>query len=717
METEEKNIDNSSISKIENISEQNKKLLADFSIFALELIKCLVRAGLYSDVHPVTTESVGKTFALFRDFQDVFGGITFILYESPDKGPDINVEGITSKWVSLRKILRGAVGEHFVGKFSDLFRQNKIVSITLSGSMNEDEFRKFVNIFVSWRWQQDKVNVGENLDAFGNAMVDAGVLGVTVVGLHELLGGERNLPWQIRVALTRIKKDLNKIPMLKDATPQQIAKLKLTLLGEIARPIKYPVLILQLLTNVDIASREIPFVTPDEVIDFLVHGLVPRHLLESASQLLSMLKEEKYQVAKVWKKLRSLLKIMVYELARRDFDGARPFLEACFKDGIIAMQDMPRSLQREVQVRRAIRGFLAKRKLMLNTLLKTQDPHEATKILNVVMLVMPELVKKNDAVSLNFIGFTLAKLYKEQSPPDFPGRRERIGDVLVGAAKGDMLDKLVSITCATSKEHRKGLDLLLLLYGRDVVKPLVHVLIETAEMSERRAAVDNLLALGKDAMDAVIGELRSHRHPWYTVRNLLHVLGELGGVSEAAVANEFYDHPHPKVREQYIQTIEKLLKGSSEPKIVPMLEDSEASVRKQAIITLARLNSKETAMINKMKSVLEAWHNPESNDMGCLIAVVRSLSFYDPVILPEREEMEALLLNIVREPTGLKAMIPTIMGVHEAPLEIRLLVIETLGYIGGTKSLDVLNHLQRNREPRLAERAREAVELLKNRAG
>jgi len=711
METEEKNIEVSSISKVENISEQNKKLMADFSIFALELIKTMVRAGIYSDNHPVTAEAVTKTFALFHEFQGVFGGVTFILYESPDMGHDINVEGITSKWVSLKKLLRGAVGEHFVGKFSDLFRQNKIASITLSSSLSEKEFGKFVNLFVSWRWSKDKAQ--ESLDAFSNAMMEAGVFGITVVGLNELLGGNRNLPWQIRVAITRVKKDLSKIPMLKDASAQQVSRLKLTLLSEIARPIKYPVLILQLLTNVDLAAKEIPFVTLDDITDFLIKGLVSRHLLESASQLLLTIKEKKYQGVDTQEKLGSLLKKMVFELAGRDFDRARPFLETCFKDGIIKMADMPRSLQREIQVRRAIKGFMAKRKLMLNKLLSTKDPHEATKLLNVLMLAMPDLVEKSDAKSLNLIGLTLAKLYRTKPPPDFPGRRERIGDVLVGAAKGNMLGKLVALTCRTPKEKRKGLDLLLVLYGRDAVPPLINVLIETENMSARRAAVDLLLALGKDALDAVIGELRSHRHPWYTVRNLLHVLGELGGISEAAVANEFYDHPHPKVREQYILTIEKLMKSASESKVLPLLEDEDAFVRKQAIVTLARLNCTDMAMLNKMKSVLAGWAKAESKDFGCLIAVVRALSFYDPMILPDREEIEELLLNIVRKPTGLKAMIPTLMGVHEAPLEIKMLVIETLGYLGGTKSLDVLSHLQKSKNARLAERARDAIALLK----
>lgn len=720
MESDIKNIGSgisniSNISNISDLSEKKRKLITDFSTFSLELIKSLLRVGIYTDTHPITGESINKTFALFKNLKDIIGSITFILYESPDSKHDINVEGLISNWVSLRKILKGSVGEHFINKFSDLFRQNKIASITLSSSLNQEEFGKFINIFVSWRWQQDKAQ--ESLDDFANALLDANVIGVTVVGIDELLGGERNLPWQIRVALTRIKKDLHKIPMLKGASPQQISNLKLLLLGEIARPIKYPNLILQLLTNVDIPAKEIPFIAPDEIIHFLIHGLVPGHLLNSASHLLAILNEDKHRAADEQKNLNFLLKSMVLELAQKNLDEAEPFLELCFKDGIINAQDMPRSLQRQIQSKRALDIFLSKRNRILNALLKTDDPHEATKILNVIMLAIAELVEKKDAESLNLIGFTLAKLYKEKPPQDFPGRKERIMDVLVGAQKGDMLDKLVSISCATLKENRRGMELLLALYGHDSVKPLIHVLTDTTQMGERRAAVDMLLALGSDALDSVVSELKSHRHPWYTLRNLLQVLGKIGGVREVSVANEFSDHPHPKVREQFIVTIENLLNKASESKIIRMLDDKDASVRKQAIISLARLNSNDSAIISKFKLVLEDWHKSEKHDMGCLIAVIRSLSFYDPLVLADREEIEKLLINLVKEPSGIRAMIPTLMGMHEVPLEIKLLVIQTLGYIGSTKSLDFLRYLQTSKEPRLIEEARNSMALIEKRGG
>jgi len=120
---------------------------------ALELIKAMVRAEIYAEKHPMTTESVDKTFALFEKFRDVFGGITFLLYDSPDQGYDIHVEGITAKWLPLKKLLRGAVGEHFVGKFATLFRQNKIASLTLGSTITQEEFQKFLNCMYSKKLQ------------------------------------------------------------------------------------------------------------------------------------------------------------------------------------------------------------------------------------------------------------------------------------------------------------------------------------------------------------------------------------------------------------------------------------------------------------------------------------------------------------------------------------------------------------------------------------
>ena len=86
-----------------------------------------------------------------------------------------------------------------------------------------------------------------------------------------------------------------------------------------------------------------------------------------------------------------------------------------------------------------------KGKNILNTLLQTKDAHEATKLLNLLKFVIPHLVREGDTENLSMIGFTLAKMYKTSPPINFPGRRERIMEVLVGAAEDGILDNLVKL--------------------------------------------------------------------------------------------------------------------------------------------------------------------------------------------------------------------------------------------------------------------------------
>jgi hypothetical protein len=70
---------------------------------------------------------------------------------------------------------------------------------------------------------------------------------------------------------------------------------------------------------------------------------------------------------------------------------------------------------------------------------------------------------------------------------------------------------------------------------------------------------------------------------------------------------------------------------------------------------------------------------------------------------------------MLRGPTGIKAMVPTLLGVHEAPRDIKLLAIETLGYIGGNKAFDLLNQIQKGKDSHLAEKAKETLKLIKAR--
>ncbi len=711
METDTKNREVSSISQIISTSDYKRKVLSDFNIFVLELVKHMVQAGLYADSQPMPPDAIHKLYSLFQSFQYAFGSVTFILSESATQKYDINVEGILSRWIPLRSLLQGAVGEHFIGKLADLFRRNKIVALTLSSTLDEAQFGKFLNLFVSWEWQQGQ----ESLDAFTTTLLDQDVTGVTIVGINELLGSERRLPWQTRVALTRIKKDLRKIPLLKKATPQRIDKLKHDFLAEIARPMKYPASILQLMANADLAAQGLSFITDEEINRLLVKGLLSRHLMETTRHLLSLLKEDKSQNADARGKMQGLLRILALELADRDIDTAKPLLDECNAAGAIAPRDLPGDVQLESQVKRTLETFLSKRKVLLDRMLTTRDAHECTRILNIIMLAIPGLVAQKDTESLNMIGLSLAKLYRQPPPPDFPGRRERIGDVLDGAAKEGVLDKLTWLTCNTPKEQRRGMELLMLLYGSNAVSPLVAILTETEAISVRRAAVDILIQLGRKATEAISGELMSHRHPWYTVRNLLYVLGEIGDASMGDMVREFAKHPHPKVREQFVITAEKLLKNDGEKVILTLLNDNDQTVRKQAITSLARLQCKAPQMIKKMQGVLEGWKKSDKGNLGCLIAVIRALRFYDSIALPEREVFEDLLFDIVKGPKGIRALMPTLTGLHEVPTDVKLLVIETLGYIGGSKSEDMLRRLQKDKDTVVAQRAAEALRRIKGR--
>ena len=691
---------------------QERERLRDIGIFTLELIKALVRTGLYSEKHPVTEEAIDNTYKLFTRFKDDLGSLTFFLYESPDKGDDILLEGISDKPVSLKSLLKGAVGEHFVGKFSALFKENRIAALSLGTALTKAQFSEFLNLFVSWKWEKQRKKE-QAVEEFSDALLAKGITGITIVGLHEVLGSERHLPWQIRVALTRVKKDLRKVPLLKNASPQQLANLKLSLLAEIIRPIKYPVLILQLLSNIDLAIQDIPYVTQDEVTRYLIAGLPSRHLLDAAVHLMNQLSKGN----KGKDQLKGLMKYFLSELSSREFSSAMMFLEKAFKEGYVRFDELPPAVQKSVLRERATKRFLKEPKNVLERLLVTKDPHEKTKLLNMVMLVMPELVQKRDVQNLILVSAVLYKLYTGKVPREFPGLKDRIHDVLEGAAEGDFIERLVEITCRVPKERRKYLEKLVVMYGERVVGPVIKLLTESEEMPVRRAAVDLLIELKEAAVPEVVKELRSHRHPWYTVRNLIHVLGEIGGVEESSVVLEFIDHPHPKVRVECALVLEKLLKHGAEPSLIPLLKDEDPLVRRTALTALAGLNSSRGEVIERLTEVISQWKEFMDNDMHCLVAAVRSLSFYDPVLLPNREMFEELLINIIKPPKGIKAVLPTLLGVKEAPKELKKLIISTLGYIGGEKAKDFLDRLRFSKDQEIAQEAREAYDRLLARTG
>ena len=691
-----------------------RRVLAAFAEFTVDFIKTMLYTHQPQVYKKPTDSDLLVLYEKFWSVQTMVDGISYVLYENPAKGSDIEVEGLSEVPMQLSKLLKGGIGNHFLNKFISLFRERHIVSIVFYSDTTKEEFIKFLDLFLKWNWRDRRGPTAALID-FCASMKDAGIFHITFLGSHEIIKEIKDASWQVKVLLSRIRKETLRLKLLsRILTPEQIDVLKNRTLKEIVVSLKYPILIEQLFKNIDKVIEESSVLTKEEAINILLSGFSNHILIEATSYFMNKYRETKFNDDQenedwVW-----LIRNLLLEISRRDVDDRNMdgLLQQGFNQNYIKFAELPPHIQQDILTKNAYRKFSVERDSILVRLLKSRDPHEITKILNMIKMSMPELIKNRDVESLSLVGMALIKLYRLYDPQKVPGMRERLLEVVRSAIDSQQLKELVTLTCSTTKDQRTGLELLLRMYGDRVVPYLIKVLVQSEEVRERRAAVDILISFGSRAKDFIKQELRSHRYPWYTIRNLIHVLYHIGDESDAMLMNEFLEHPHPKVREECIIGLEQLLGKAAEEDLLPLLNDKDINIRKQALLSLAKINSTSKQVLDKLLDAVKNWERfVENEEMPYVLAAIKGIGYYDPDFLPQRDEFESVLMDLVKPPSGIKAVLPTLLRIKPPPIELRLTAIETLGYIGSQKARMFLQKLTDSKDIKLSEAAKRALEL------
>jgi hypothetical protein len=135
---------------------------------------------------------------------------------------------------------------------------------------------------------------------------------------------------------------------------------------------------------------------------------------------------------------------------------------------------------------------------------------------------------------------------------------------------------------------------LLAAFGREASVPVLERLLMEPEANRRKILVSLAVRIGVEAVPAIQERLSHPR--WYFVRNLCHILGEIGFRGAVYGLARVLDHDDPRVRKEAIQALGKL----KAPQAVPFLgkilvaetlfsSQKEESLRLEAATALFRI--------------------------------------------------------------------------------------------------------------------------------
>lgn len=125
--------------------------------------------------------------------------------------------------------------------------------------------------------------------------------------------------------------------------------------------------------------------------------------------------------------------------------------------------------------------------------------------------------------------------------------------------------------------------------GAKIVYPIIHRLCIADGLFARKALATALVRIGHPALPPLISTLRDER--WYVVRNMVAILGEIGGRECTGALKGSLYHGDDRVRKEAIRTMVKLGGREAENLIIQLLADKDASIVRQAILSLGILKS------------------------------------------------------------------------------------------------------------------------------
>ncbi len=689
--------------------------------FSLLLVKALLQTGTYSGDHPLAKAATAEMYTSFKDLTSGVTELTYLLLSTMDD-QGILVDGLLPEPIPVARMFRGIMGDHFLSKFHDYFVRNRIAAFTIKAAISREQFDQFISALTAWASEAQSTH--RSAEDFSEQLLDLGIFDVTVISMDEVVGAKRHLSWPVKIALSRMRKDISKIPLLKGADRAELQRIKIQSMSDIIRPITRYDLHRDILLNADLVADGITITTTPEVEDSLISAMLPEAVNASSELLLTLVNDIETQgnrlnipgrtVEELRETSTRVLAKGLAKLARIEFKNAFEILEASYRKGYIPLGELPKDLQRRVRSGETTDKFISSADQYLGDFAGCSDPRNYLKYLNVFTIVLPELVNRGDR---DMVLRTMAIIVSHYSNDDAPfmGRKRFIEEALSKLETGGFLAGLIRMTCGTPKEVREPLEAGVALFGTAVVPGLINYLTTDTDPTLQTTVSSILVRIGGPAVNPLIDELRAHRHGWQAIRPIIRVLGHLKARSAEIAIAQYSAHPHPKVREESLAALTEILGSDAEKYLLAFIRDEERQVARRAILQLAALHCTHTEFLTFLNESIRLRTRKEDEPEDAVQAVcLRALAEYERVLMPREPDIEASLIEILVE-KRFKAFLPGRLGRRQKSTQLKVLAVQALAVRGGARTLQVMKDLMNSSDEEVARTAKEAFDAMETR--
>ena len=168
---------------------------------------------------------------------------------------------------------------------------------------------------------------------------------------------------------------------------------------------------------------------------------------------------------------------------------------------------------------------------------------------------------------------------------------EELKKALARAGDPERIVKLEPVLNGLSSEKLDDFLPFMVLFQKEVIPAAIELLAVVQTMKVRRVLCDTLEELGRDHLESLIEKVDDDR--WYLVRNLIYIIGKIGGERAIETLPRFIHHPELKVRKEVLHVLDAMTHPRAPELLIGFISDPDLSNRVYAMKSLAKKQVKE----------------------------------------------------------------------------------------------------------------------------
>ncbi|MBT8364824.1 MAG: hypothetical protein KJP23_08970, partial [Deltaproteobacteria bacterium] len=706
-----------------NLTDLEREKIQPVADFIMDLTKAMLRSGYYAPEHPGTAEAKQ---GLFEQFQSCLGDSQEIMLTNLDsrKKTDILITGILDEPVSVRTLVGVGKAELFVPKLRDFFDRKGLMSFAIKKQMAASHFESYIDIMSDPKADRAKNNkMGEVLT---RALTDHGITEISTVFLDDIIVLEKNLPWRVEMAILRLTKDLKILPMFKEKSDDAILNLKVKIIRDIIRPLKYGQYLKELLINCYIIAKHVENISAEEIEEVIIEGIPEGLLLPTSRFVFEELKNLKDLKAKEpssaalrrrHEGVKRIIKSMSRRMMQLKIKGVQSFLEELHNSNVLAYKELPPDVRYLVNTMKIVRDVMGRPRVYLGWVLGRKNPDDAIVMLKCLRRVMPVILEQenwNIAFKL-----TLA-VHKVQNETDIYSSKNNLPSNPFYFVFKDVSDMLASAYLSVTTTSRLEIDQIVRRLGSKGVDILNLILTKSDNSDVRTDAMETVVSMGPVARRWSLKVLEQKDQGPATLKNALAIMREVGIANkDTDIVRKFSDHSDPLVQEESLHTLLSFKAGDLEPLIVRALNTSNDKLRWRATRALTNLSRLSKNTMVEVFRIITA--DPPEDEENAAIhdrkisQIIQALGAFKN--FPAVKPLEAGVLKAAQKTmdSGKGFMQRLKMKNPKSDQSTVLMAaIATLGKIGSSKSSEFLKKISKGKSA-LALEAQKALKIIDSR--